>query len=122
MGAVGRPGALRIAALLLILSGITHLLQLLVYGWAGHVIAAAAFGAVYLVLGVGVLRKRPWGLLGASVLPLVGGVLGVYRFCFLQANPFSFFHVAIDLVVVPIVAREVLSARAKRAGPSPPRQ
>ncbi|MGV2826886.1 hypothetical protein [Myxosarcina sp. GI1(2024)] len=30
------------------------------------------------------------------------GVLGVDRFLFLHPNPFTVFHVSIDLVVVPI--------------------
>ena len=37
-----------------------------------------------------------------AIMPSIGGVLGVYRFLFLHPNPFTIFHVLIDLVVVPI--------------------
>ncbi|WP_173097843.1 hypothetical protein [Actinomadura verrucosospora] len=37
--------------------------------------------------------------------------LGVIRFLFLHANPFSVWHVALDLVIVPLAAILLLRSR-----------
>lgn len=93
----------RVAGILLIISGITHVSQLFVYAHSGHVIGAALFGVVYLAIGIGALVKKNLVMLWiCAVLPSIGACLGVYRFLYLQPNPFSVFHVCIDLIVVPI--------------------
>jgi len=93
----------RIAGILLVISGITHFTQLFVYPLAGHVIGAALFGVIYFFLGIGILTKGNLVLYWTGiVVPSIGGLLGVYRFLHLQANPFSVFHVSIDSIVVPI--------------------
>lgn len=96
------PAARRLAGALLMVSGITHVAQLFVYGHAGHVIGAAAFGLAYFLIGAWLLRPGRPALWFATILPTIGGILGVLRFLTLQPNPFSVFHVLIDLVVVPI--------------------
>jgi hypothetical protein len=92
-----------IPGILLILSGITHVTQLFIYPPEGHVVGAALFGGAYFFIGMGILVKRNLTMywLGA-VLPTIGGILGVYRFLILHPNPFSVFHVGIDLIVIPI--------------------
>lgn len=92
----------KLAGMLMIISGITHNLQLLVYTREGHVWGAAAFGIAYFIIGLMLLRFSRLALWLGAILPSIGGVLGVYRFFFLQPNGFSIFHVAIDLIVVPI--------------------
>jgi uncharacterized membrane protein YozB (DUF420 family) len=97
------------AAGLLLLSGVTHVGQLAVYDHAGHVIGAAAFGVIYFAIGLWLLlsnrrtattsRAALWF---ATLLPTIGGILGIIRFVTLQPNPFTIFHVVIDLIVVPI--------------------
>lgn len=42
----------KFAGILMIISGITHLIQLQVYPLEGHVIGAAAFGIVYFIIGL----------------------------------------------------------------------
>ena len=91
-----------VAGVLMIVSGVTHVAQLLVYEPEGHVAGAAAFGVGYLLIGVWLLGTRRFALWLGAVLPAVGGALGLYRFLFLHTNPFSVFHVAVDLVVVPL--------------------
>ena len=92
-----------VAGSLLVLSGITHMTQLLVYDHAGHVVGASLFGLIYLIIGAGILLKKNRIFYGLGiVLPSIGGGLGVHRFVNLHPNPFSVFHVAIDLIVVPI--------------------
>ena len=92
----------KVAASLMILSGITHVSQLFVYEGEHSVIGASIFGLIYFVIGMFLLREGRGALWAGAILPSIGGVLGIYRFFSLQPNPFSVFHVAIDLVVVPI--------------------
>jgi hypothetical protein len=92
----------KLAGMLLLISSVTHLMQLLVYSLEAHVLGAAAFGIVYFIIGLMLLRIGRLALWLGAILPTIGGVLGVYRFIFLHPNSFTVFHVAIDLVVVPI--------------------
>ncbi len=93
----------KLAGILLTISGVTHILQLLVYPPHFHVIGAVIFGIIYFAIGLFILFKnqRIYLWFGA-ILPTIGGLLGLYRFFFLQPNPFTVFHVLIDLIVVPI--------------------
>ncbi|MHA2026926.1 MAG: hypothetical protein ACW98U_13585 [Candidatus Thorarchaeota archaeon] len=106
---------------LLILSAFTHTLQVFVYGGVWHNIGAALYGAMYLFLGVGLIRfldKK--GLVALCViLPLIGGVGGVIRFFFLHteaANLFIILHVLIDVVVVPACILIFRSMRTVKPG------
>ncbi|MCX8124060.1 MAG: hypothetical protein N3F66_07845 [Spirochaetes bacterium] len=89
------------AGILLIISGCTHLTQLIVYEHHGHVIAASLFGLAYLLIGILLVIEKQWALWIAALLPLIGGILGILRFILMHANPFSFFHVLLDIVIVP---------------------
>ncbi|MGK7947390.1 MAG: hypothetical protein AB4368_00945 [Xenococcaceae cyanobacterium] len=91
-----------LAGMLMIISSVTHVLQLKVYPLEHHVIGAAAFGIIYFFIGLFLLRRNRLAFWMGAILPSIGGVLGVYRFLWLHPNPFTIFHVAIDLVVVPI--------------------
>lgn len=91
----------KVCAILMLVSGVTHNVQLLVYGTESVVIVSAIFGASYFLIGLLLLGKTRLALGLGTILPAVGGVLGVYRFVHLQRNPFSVFHVLIDLAVVP---------------------
>jgi hypothetical protein len=96
-----RSALRRLAATLLLVSGVTHVVQLPIYG-AGHsVIGATIFGGIYFAIGLSLLGTSRTALVLGAIFPSIGGVLGVYRFLHLHPNPFSVFHVAIDLVVVP---------------------
>ena len=102
----------KLAGFLLTISGITHVFQLLVYPASFHVIGAVIFGIIYLAIGLFLLLKNQrialW--LGA-ILPTIGGILGVYRFFFLHPNPFTLFHLLIDLIVVPICIYKIKISR-----------
>lgn len=99
------------AAILLVASGVTHVSQLAVYGSETVVVAAAVFGAAYFCIGLALLLKWEAAFWFGAILPSVGAVLGVYRFVWWDANPFSVFHVAVDGIVVPICAYVLVSAR-----------
>ena len=92
----------RLAGMLMIISSVTHVLQLKVYPLEHHVIGAATFGIIYFFIGLFLLRHNRLAFWLGAIIPSIGGVLGVYRFLFLHPNPFTVFHVLIDLVVVPI--------------------
>jgi hypothetical protein len=92
----------RLAALLMLVSGATHIAQLGVYGPSRPVLGAAFFGLLYLGVGLALLARGRLGLWLGAILPAIGGLLGVHRFLAIQRNPFSLFHVALDAVVVPI--------------------
>ncbi|BAU64427.1 hypothetical protein STA3757_17990 [Stanieria sp. NIES-3757] len=101
----------KLAGMLMLISGVTHLMQLLVYSLEAHVLGAAAFGIVYLIIGFLLLRSRRLALWLGAILPTIGGILGVYRFLFLHPNSFTIFHVAIDLIVVPICINNLRKKR-----------
>ncbi len=92
----------------MLLSGVTHISQIFVYGAEASVLGASVFGLIYLLIGFSLLGKARGALWAGAILPSIGGVLGIYRFFFLHTNPFSVFHVAIDLVVVPICVHLLL--------------
>ena len=103
---------LKLAAMLLLVSSVTHVVQLQVYPLEHHVIGAAVFGIIYFFIGLFLLRRNRLALWLGAIVPSIGGILGVYRFLFLHPNPFTIFHVLIDLVVVPIC---IYSLKQKRS-------
>jgi len=102
----------KLAGILLTISGVTHILQLLVYPPHFHVIGAVVFGFIYFAIGLFILLKnRRIALYFGAILPTIGGILGLYRFFLLQPNPFTVFHVLIDLIVVPICIYKLKNTR-----------
>ncbi|TXT60629.1 MAG: conserved membrane protein of unknown function [Promethearchaeota archaeon] len=99
-----------IAGILLIISGITHVSQIAVYGIEGHIIGAVLFGIIYFVLGILLimLRDNKIVMLLGAILPSIGGILGVGRLILFyvlatgELNFFIIFHVIVDIIVVPI--------------------
>lgn len=108
-----RP-AVRLAGKLLLVSGVTHLAQWLVYEEARVLAGVTIFGLAYLAIGAGILAGSPRAVRLGAILPAIGGVGGTIRFLAVEANPFSAGHVAIDLVVAPICLREWTRERRER--------
>ncbi len=94
-------GLRKTAAILMMISGVTHVGQLFVYGRQFTVAFAAAYGSLYFFIGVGLWRRARRAPFLGAVLPSIGGVLGLYRFFFLQRNPFTVFHGIVNLIVIP---------------------
>lgn len=90
-----------LAAILMLVSGVTHVIQIFVYGTEFSVLFAAIYGGMYFFIGLGLLRNARIALWLGAILPAIGGILGIYRYFFLHSNPFSVFHVLIDFIVVP---------------------
>jgi hypothetical protein len=101
------------AAVLMLISGVTHVSQLFVYQHEGPVIGASIFGVIYFIIGLFLLGKSRAALLLGIILPAIGGSLGVWRFFFLHTNPFTVFHVIIDLIVIPICVVLYRESRVK---------
>ncbi len=95
--------------ILLIISAITHVMQLIVYGVEGHVFGASIFGIAYFILGILLVKyqeSKPLSIIGA-ILPAIGGTLGIGRlilFYILESGEINFFivfHVVVDVIVIP---------------------
>lgn len=95
----------------MLISSVTHVVQLQVYPLEHHIIGAAGFGIIYFFIGLLLLRRNQIAFWLGAILPSIGGILGVYRFWFLHLNPFTVFHVSIDLIVVPICIYELRQRR-----------
>jgi len=95
----------------MLLSGLTHVTQLAIYGTESHVIGAAIFGVIYFAIGVLLLGRSQLALWLGAVLPSIGAAGGIFGFATIHANPFSLFHVGIDLIVVPICVYWLIRAR-----------
>jgi hypothetical protein len=106
---------LKFAGVLMLVSSVTHVVQLQVYPLEHHVIGAAGFGVLYFFIGFFLLRRRRLAIWFGAILPTIGGILGVYRFVFLHANPFTVFHVIIDLIVVPICIYYLKQSKKERS-------
>ncbi len=109
-----------ISGILLIISAITHNVQLFVYGFAWHQITAALYGASYAVLGILLLKFKDNKiiLLICIIIPAIGGTLGVLRFITILTeesvvNYFIIFHVIVDIIVVPSCIYLYLQLREK---------
>lgn len=93
---------IKVASVLMLISGVTHVGQIIFYREIRTIIGGTLFGVIYFLIGIYLWRGSRRALWAGAVLPALGGVLGTYRLLFVHLNPFSFFHVAIDLVVIMI--------------------
>jgi len=107
----------RFAAALMLVSGVTHVTQLLVYPGQADVVGAAMFGALYFLLGLYLMQPKRAPLWCATILPLIGGSLGLYRYLVVRPNPFSLWHVGIDAAVIGICV-SLLLRRQQRPPPA----
>ena len=115
-----------IAGILLIISAITHVLQLFIVGFEWHDMGAALYGSTYGILGilliivsyqdVSTIMKKIITLVGI-IWPLIGGLLGLNRLINIELkihgeiNWFIIFHVIIDCIVIPICIYSLLKLR-----------
>lgn len=117
-----RPAPRTTAAVLMLISGVTHVVQLAFYPGEKSALGASVFGAIYFVIGLLLLGRKRYPLWLGALLPSIGGALGVWRFIGMHRNPFSVFHVLIDLVVVPCCIWLLVASSRKRDedGPESP--
>lgn len=98
-----------LAGIVLIISSITHLLQLAVVGFEWDDIAAAIIGGLYGLLGILLLifkDNKPLTFTGI-VFPFIGGTLGFVRLVSIEIglhgtiNWFIVWHLIADAIIVP---------------------
>jgi hypothetical protein len=109
----------KIAAGLMLLSGITHPAQMLVYGMDPEIRGPAQSGMIFLLVGAGLLTRYRVALYVAIVLPLMGGMGALYRIFAAEPTAFTYFHAAIDFVVVGLCIAVLVSPRPSQADPAP---
>jgi hypothetical protein len=98
-----------LAGIVLIISSITHLVQLALVGFEWHDIAAATIGGLYGLLGILLLLiedNKPLTFTGI-VFPFIGGTLGFVRLISIEIgvhgtiNWFIVWHLIADAIIVP---------------------
>lgn len=102
---------LYVSGILLITSAFTHVGQVFIFGTESHSLAAAGYGVLYGLIGVGLLvyGANRYLLLLGIILPAIGGVLGTIRFVGMLRvegvlNFFIIYHLFVDVIVVPSCA------------------
>jgi hypothetical protein len=104
----------KIAAGLMLLSGITHPLQILIYGNTPEIREPAIAGAIFFPVGLFLLTRFRVALVVAIILPLLGGSGAVVRIATANPTPLTYFHATIDFIVIGLcVAALWQSRRAK---------
>ena len=100
----------KIAAGLMLLSGLTHPAQLLLFDLAPESMGPARAGAVFFLVGLGLLTRFRAALVVGILLPLLGGVGSVQRI--LEGSPttpLTPFHAALDFVVAGLCVSLLIS-------------
>lgn len=91
-----------LAASLMGVSAVTHLVQLILMNFKADVLVAGlGFGLIYAVIAIGLFKNLKVFYYIGAILPTIGGVLGIIRYLFVRPNWFSLFNVCVDIIVVP---------------------
>lgn len=104
----------KIAGWLMVLSGITHPSQLILYGTGPDILGPALFGAIFLPLGLWLLTGRRVALWVGAVLPLLAGIGSVYRILESTPSPLTHVHALLDFVVVGLCLAALIRTREPR--------
>ena len=92
----------RIAAGLMLLSGVTHISHFLFWAAsAANTPIAAAFGVCFFLVGVVLLRRGSFGLWLGAVIPGIGAVLGGLV-VLVFPEPLPIFHASLSAIVFAI--------------------
>jgi len=92
------------AAILMLVSGFTHLVQLFVYPAESSLVSGLIvfFTLAYFLIGIFLLGRSRLVLWVASVIPGIAAILASIRVATMTVNPLVYFHLAVDIVVVLI--------------------
>jgi hypothetical protein len=92
------------AAILMLVSSFTHLVQLFVYPVESILVSGLIvfFTFAYFLIGIFLLGQSRPVLWVGSVIPAIAGVLASIRLATTTVNPLVYFHLAVDVVVVLI--------------------
>lgn len=104
------PVPQKIAAGSMLLSGITHPLQPLLFDLTPETAGPARFGAVFFLVGLGLLTRSRIALVIGILLPLLGGVGSVQRLLAGDpTTPLTPVHAGIDFLVVGLCLATLVS-------------
>jgi len=92
----------RIASILLLISGVTHILQIKFFEYDKFMRPAVLAGIFYFGIGILIFLGLKSGIFLGAIIPALGAVGGLYRYARHQRKPLILFHVGIDLIIVPI--------------------
>jgi hypothetical protein len=104
-----------VAGSLMLMSSVTHLSEIYVFGWGSPVMAVVVgFGLAFLVIGWRLLRGGDAVLWWGAILPALAAFLGVansIRNGYI--HPYTIWHLAVDLTVFPICAYLLVQHRSQ---------
>ncbi len=100
----------KLAAGLMLFSGVSHPSQLLIYGTSDpNLVKSSLAGMTFLVVGALLLTGKRWSLWVGATLPLLFGIGATVRILTQDVTPMSYMHTAIDFVVVALCVRLLLN-------------
>ena len=106
------PVPQKIAAGLMLLSGITHPSQLFLFDLTPETAGPAKFGAIFFLVGLGLLTRFRVALVIAILLTLLGGVGSVQRLAAGDpTTPLTPIHAGIDFVVIGLCVTALIQRR-----------
>jgi hypothetical protein len=92
-----------IAGILLLVSGISHIIQVRFFPKDRFMTAAALWGVIYLLISYLLLSGEPLGTKLGATVPILGALGGTYRYLKHQRKTLIIFHVVIDLFVIALL-------------------
>lgn len=104
----------KIAAVLMLISGLSHPSQLLVYGTDDpDLVRSSLMGMTFLLVGAVLMTGKRWALWVGAILPLVFGLGSCFRIATQEVTPFSYPHTVVDFIVVYLCVQLLLAAKNK---------
>ena len=93
-----------LAGSLMLMSSVTHLSEIYVFGWGSPVMAVViGFGLAFGLIGWHLLRGGDRVLWWGAVLPALAAFLGIANAIRMGTiHPYTIWHLAVDLTVFPI--------------------
>jgi predicted lysophospholipase L1 biosynthesis ABC-type transport system permease subunit len=101
----------------MLMSSVTHVSELFVFGWGSPVMAVVlGFGAAFFLIGRALLRDGDRVLLWGATLPALAVILGVGNSIRSgELHPYTIWHILVDLTVFPICAYLRADRRARES-------
>lgn len=101
----------KLAAILMLISGCTHPLQLLIYGTDDTALVnSSLMGMTFMVVAACLLTGKRWALWVGSIIPLLFGLGASYRIATQSVTPFSYAHTLVDFIVVVLCVTALLKS------------
>ena len=108
----------KIAACLMLFSGLSHPSQLLIYGTDDpNLVKSSLAGTLFLLVGACLLTGKRWSLWLGATLPLLFGIGATIRIFTQDVTPFSYLHTAIDFIVVALCMIQLINQKQQEGQP-----